>query len=210
MLALKLLKAPSFSKPVSRLCSARPSPAVFHKPRITRPSQTCRGIHQSLPLRSTSNPRKLLPISVRSHVQPRAFATKPPVRPIREQQQEGPRYRYNPGAERRGQGIGLGGGYTPIIIIAGGGATIFYFANLETVPVSGRRRFNCFSEKSAEKQGEMAYQQIMADGRAEGILLPEYDPRVVMVKRVLNRLIEGGGEDLRRVDWEVNVLQSEG
>jgi predicted Zn-dependent protease len=77
------------------------------------------------------------------------------------------------------------------MIIAGSGV-LFYVANLETVPESGRRRFRCFSTESAETMGDMTYQQILQQAVASGALLPASDPRTRKVAKVLARLIEGG------------------
>jgi len=42
-----------------------------------------------------------------------------------------------------------------ILVILGTSGTIFYVSNIEEVPVTGRKRFNCFSQQSAEEQGEI-------------------------------------------------------
>lgn len=90
--------------------------------------------------------------------------------------------------------------------------TIFYFMNIETVPVSGRRRFNCFSEESAEEQGQMMYKQILNEEARMGRVLPRSDYRVKMVEKVLVRLIEAGnlgtGQSDRKegVGWTVHVI----
>jgi hypothetical protein len=91
---------------------------------------------------------------------------------------------------------------------------VFYFTHLEEVPVSGRKRFNCFSEASAEEQGLMMYQRIMEQEMNQGRILPDWDSRVVMVKRVLARLIEGGelgsGTSGEKGGWEVHVIDDPG
>lgn len=93
-----------------------------------------------------------------------------------------------------------------VFILAFGSAVVFYVSNLETVPVSGRRRFNCFSDESVEEEGQRMYSMIMDD--AKQAILPDWDPRVRMVKRVMERLIPASG--LEDVPWEVNVIQSNG
>lgn len=103
-----------------------------------------------------------------------------------------------------------------IIVLVGGGMVVFYVTHLETVPVSGRTRFNCYSEETAEEQGVLAYQQIVQQAAQTGQLVPSWDPRVRRVQKVLNRLIEGGnlgtgkiGEDYpgREVGWEVHLIE---
>ncbi|TVY85717.1 Mitochondrial metalloendopeptidase, partial [Lachnellula willkommii] len=97
-------------------------------------------------------------------------------------------------------------GWTKLVVVVGGvGAVVFYVSNLEEVPVSGRRRFNCYSDKSVEAQGDMMYEKTMRDAR--GAILPDYDPRVKKVHRVMERLIPASGmEDTR---WELHVIHSD-
>ena len=72
--------------------------------------------------------------------------------------------------------------------------------------MSGRRRFNCYSDGSVEAQGQMMYEKVMRDAR--GAILPDYDPRVKKVHRVMERLVPMSGmEDTR---WELHVIQSDG
>lgn len=93
-----------------------------------------------------------------------------------------------------------------IAVVAVGGGVIFYVSNLDEVPQTGRKRFNCYSEEAVEKEGQMLYQQIMQEnGRA---ILPEWDSRTRQVTRVMNRLIPACG--LEHLDWEVHVINSPG
>lgn len=93
-----------------------------------------------------------------------------------------------------------------IAIISCGSAIVFYFYNVEVVPVSGRRRFNCYSEKSVEKEGEMMYKKIMYEYK--NAILPSWDPRTRMVERVMARMKKAN--DLEHVNWEVHVIDSPG
>ncbi|KFZ11605.1 hypothetical protein V501_04654 [Pseudogymnoascus sp. VKM F-4519 (FW-2642)] len=105
------------------------------------------------------------------------------------------------------------GQFRGFAILAAGGVTIFYFMNIETVPVSGRQRFNCYSEGSAEEQGRLAYNQILSEEARKGKVLPESDSRVKRVKTVLARLIEAGDlgtgqSDSKKGDgWTVHVIE---
>jgi len=81
----------------------------------------------------------------------------------------------------------------------------FYVYNLETVPVSGRRRFNIISPKTEEELGEQQYQQVLAQYR--GQLVSDWDPRLRMVRRVMDRLIPVSG--LSYQEWEIHVIESE-
>ncbi|KAG4436306.1 hypothetical protein IFR05_008200 [Cadophora sp. M221] len=91
-----------------------------------------------------------------------------------------------------------------IFILAGGSATIFYVSNLEEVPVSGRRRFNCYSDETVEAEGRRMYQMIMQENAPS--ILPDWDRRTKMVHRVMEKLIPASG--LEHVDWEVHVIDS--
>jgi len=83
---------------------------------------------------------------------------------------------------------------------------VFYVSNIEEVPVSGRKRFNCYSEQSVEQEGERMYAMIMQQN--QGAVLSLLDSRHRQVQRVMNRLIKAEGLD--DIDWEVNVIHSNG
>lgn len=86
-----------------------------------------------------------------------------------------------------------------------GAAGGVYVYNLEEVPVSGRRRFNVVGDSTMQEMGKQAYGQIIQQyGNA---ILPSLDPRVLQVKRVLDRLVPSSGLD--PADWEVNVIDSD-
>lgn len=102
-----------------------------------------------------------------------------------------------------------------IILVSAAAALLFYWYNLEVVPVSGRRRFNCYSEKTVRDLSEMQYQHLLyAMERKGGRFLPSWDARVRMVQRVMDRLIpvsggllgQGDGQDAQ---WEVRVIENE-
>lgn len=94
-----------------------------------------------------------------------------------------PGFRYGVGA------LGVGGG-------------IFYYTNLERVPVSGRLRFNCVPESFLEKRGQDGFQMIMQE--FGGRVLPPNHPYSRLVNRVLQRLIPASGLD--GLKWEVRVI----
>jgi hypothetical protein len=101
-----------------------------------------------------------------------------------------------------------------VLVVSGGSAVAFYFTHLEEVLVSGRTRFNCTSEATAEEQGLLMYNRIMKEEARLGRLLPDWDRRVLMVKRVLDRLIQGGelgsGTAGGKGGWEVHVIDDPG
>lgn len=81
----------------------------------------------------------------------------------------------------------------------------FYLYNLETVPASGRRRFNIISAKTEEELGKQQYEQILSQFR--GQLVSDWDPRVRMVRRVMDRLIPVSG--LPDQEWAIHVIESQ-
>lgn len=90
--------------------------------------------------------------------------------------------------------------------VAVGGGLVFYFTHQEEVPVSGRTRFNCYSDETVEEHGQVLYKHVMEE--YGGRILPKSDRRSQMVDRVMTRLI--AASDLENVDWEVHVIQSNG
>lgn len=61
------------------------------------------------------------------------------------------------------------------------------------------------SPKFEEAMGEQGYQEIMQQFR--GAILPEWDPRVRMVERVMHRLIPVSG--LENVKWQIHVIDAD-
>lgn len=92
-----------------------------------------------------------------------------------------------------------------VVVIAACG-TIFYLSHIEEVPITGRRRFNCFSQESAVEEGELLYRMLMEQERQH--ILPEWDHRVKQVQRVLDRLLPVSG--MGDANWEVHVLNQPG
>lgn len=79
-----------------------------------------------------------------------------------------------------------------------------YISNLETVPVSGRRRFNIMGPDFEAKMARTQATDVLK--MFGGEVLPDSDPRTRSVKRVLNRLIPSCG--LTDLDWEVYVVDN--
>lgn len=68
------------------------------------------------------------------------------------------------------------------LAVVGGG---FYTYNLETVPVSGRRRFNFIGPETEESISKGQYAQILQEYK--GRILPESAPPVRKVRQILDR-----------------------
>ena len=69
---------------------------------------------------------------------------------------------------------------------------MFYISNIETVPVSGRRRFNVFSPAYEAQTAKALYASTMEEFR--GRILPANHPYTRTVKRVMDRLIRVSGK----------------
>lgn len=92
-----------------------------------------------------------------------------------------------------------------MVVLSIVGAVAFYFSNVQTVPVSGRRRFNCFSDESVEAASEAQVKRLIWEvERSGGRFLSDWDPRMAMVKRVMKRLIPVSG--MENADWEIRVI----
>ncbi|KAI0206945.1 peptidase family M48-domain-containing protein [Astrocystis sublimbata] len=91
------------------------------------------------------------------------------------------------------------------IVLSLVGAAVFYYMNLQTVPISGRRRFNCYSHESVKATAEAQVKRIEYElARRGGRYLQDWDARTVMVKKVLDRLIPVSG--MADEEWEVKVI----
>lgn len=96
-----------------------------------------------------------------------------------------------------------------VLVLSFTGAVTFYFMNIETVPVSGRRRFNCYSEAKVKAAGEAQARNIeLQVEHSGGGFLNDWDPRTVMLRRVLRRLIPVSG--MKDDEWEVRVIDNPG
>ncbi|KAF2734787.1 hypothetical protein EJ04DRAFT_492816 [Polyplosphaeria fusca] len=96
--------------------------------------------------------------------------------------------------------------YRDIGLLSAGAGGV-YLLNLEEVPVSGRRRFNIVSPILESYIAKSSLADIKEEWR--GHFLPDWDPRVVQVQKVLDRLIPYAEEaGLHNVDWEVFVIDS--
>lgn len=71
--------------------------------------------------------------------------------------------------------------------------------------VSNRRRFNVVSANTEKAMAEQMYQAVLQEFGSK--VLPEWDPRVQMVERVLQRLIPASG--LTDEKWEVRVINDD-
>ena len=92
-----------------------------------------------------------------------------------------------------------------VIIVAIAGAFIFYFSNLETVPVSGRTRFNVYSAERVRAAGDMQFRALLYQLERDGAhILSEHDWRTARVRRVMGKLIPFSG--MADEKWEIFVI----
>ncbi|KAI0474387.1 peptidase family M48-domain-containing protein [Xylaria cf. heliscus] len=96
-----------------------------------------------------------------------------------------------------------------MVALSFAGGVAFYFMNIQTVPVSGRRRFNCYSEAKVKAAGEAQARHIEYEvERRGGRFLTDWDPRTQRVKKVMKRLIPVSG--MADDEWEVKVIDEPG
>lgn len=92
-----------------------------------------------------------------------------------------------------------------VVVLAVVGAVSFYLYNSQTVPVTGRRRFNFLSDRLVERAHASAAEAVIRSVQEQGgHFLSDWDPRTMLVKRVMRRLIPVSG--LPGLDWEVRVI----
>lgn len=111
-------------------------------------------------------------------------------------------------AASRFENAGRGRQSRLFVLACAAAAAVFYFANSQTVPVTGRRRFNFLSDDFLEVLGsanaEAVVQEIEEQG---GRFLPEGDHRVRTVGKVMARLIPVSG--MADMEWKVRVIDDE-
>jgi hypothetical protein len=84
----------------------------------------------------------------------------------------------------------------------------FYLANSQTVPVTGRRRFNFLGEGFLDILGSANADAIAKEIEEEGgRFLPPRDRRVRVVQEVMEQLIPVSG--MKDREWVVHVIDDE-
>lgn len=115
--------------------------------------------------------------SIQARLQPFHLQTRRPIR----LPDDRPAYEYDPNKQhsarplftpRMRRDVGRSGA---IIVVLGVGGGIYYISNIEEVPFTSRKRFNCYSKESVAEQGEMMYKMILNEYGNR--ILPASDPR---------------------------------
>ncbi|KAF2150560.1 hypothetical protein K461DRAFT_244311 [Myriangium duriaei CBS 260.36] len=155
---------------------------------------------QSPPLQRHHTPQT----RILHHFPPRTFSTSP--------LRQANRYQSFNRSPQQGPNILLRWASSPTFYYQIGGLGVVvggvYIANLEEVPVSGRRRFRIASDEFVLKSSHQAYVDTLNENR--GRIFPEHHPAHQLVERVLERLIphvpEYSGQP---TDWKVHVLAND-
>ncbi|KAF9939115.1 hypothetical protein BGZ75_005585 [Mortierella antarctica] len=174
--------------------------ALKPKP-FQQPPALCRGLHSSLPT-SRNKPSSwgdLIPQPSNRSTDSNLLS-KIIVRP------EYKRFGQKPG-QRGGRGLPIF--YDRRYQVVGGvvsvGAGGYYLTHLETVPMTGRRRFMDVSTRQEEMMAKEAYKQVLHEYQNK--ILPQNHPYTLYVKRVAQRIIQAAG--MQNLDWEFHVIHSD-
>jgi hypothetical protein len=85
----------------------------------------------------------------------------------------------------------------------------FYFFNSQTVPGTGRRRFNFLSDWFVERLGRRGAEEVVQDIREQGgRFIPERDRRFLRIKSVMARLVPVSG--MADEDWKIMLIDDDG
>lgn len=100
---------------------------------------------------------------------------------------------------------GRGRNSRALVVVCVAAAVAFYLCNSQTVPVTGRRRFNFLSDglvaRMYARSADAVAREVLEQG---GHFLSEWDPRTMAVRRVMRRLIPVSG--MADLDWEICVI----
>ena len=103
------------------------------------------------------------------------------------------------GRSRRG-----GGGFRwPIMILFAIGAAVYYFANQEDVPFTGRQQLRTMDVDQEMALGLQSYQQILSDSR-----VVRDEPLVEVVREIGARIARAAAPEDPGFEWAFNVIDS--
>ncbi|KAI9900004.1 hypothetical protein N3K66_004266 [Trichothecium roseum] len=113
----------------------------------------------------------------------------------------------SPARAQRALDFGTGRKSRYFAVLCAAAAAVFYLANTQVIPASGRRRFNFMSEDLMKWIGDVSVEGVRREIEDKGgRILPESDARVAVVRRVMSRLIPVSG--MADNDWEIHVIDA--
>lgn len=96
-------------------------------------------------------------------------------------------------------------------IYALGGGLVFYIANLEKAPITGRTRFLWVPKSLELAVGNYSYSSMLSDTKAH--LLPKNHPKTLQVSKVFHKIVDAARRDpevdsrmLEGVEWQIHVI----
>lgn len=113
-----------------------------------------------------------------------------------------------------GQNFGRrrGGFRWQIMLLFAAGAAIYYFANQETVPITGRKQLRTMKPAQEIQLGLQSYQQILADNGSavltRGPVLDAVNEIGVKLARQAEALMVEETGQQTNFDWQFNVIES--
>ncbi len=98
-----------------------------------------------------------------------------------------------------------GGFRWQIMLLFAVGAAIYYFANQETVPLTGRKQLRTMEPAQEMQLGLQSYQQILGDSK----VVSANEPVVQAVRQIGERLKRAAAPEDPGFEWAFNVIDSE-
>ena len=98
-----------------------------------------------------------------------------------------------------------GGFRWQIMLLFAVGAAIYYFANQETVPLTGRKQLRTMAPAQEMQLGLQSYEQILNDSQ----VVPANEPVVQAVRQIGERLKRAAQPEDPGFEWAFNVIDSD-
>ena len=107
----------------------------------------------------------------------------------------------------RRRGARRGGGFRwQLMLVFAIGAAIYYFANQETVPYTGRKQLRTMEPAQEMQLGLQSYQQILADNRGR---VQTSGPIVDKVREIGANIARAAQDSDPGFEWAFNVIESD-
>ncbi|PSC68549.1 Pentatricopeptide repeat-containing mitochondrial [Micractinium conductrix] len=123
---------------------------------------------------------------------------------------------HNNGASSNESPKGVTGSYASIVVVLGAGGAVVWVSSQQEVPYTGRKHAIMVGPESELDLGREAFQQVLAEAKQQGALLPPRHPASQTVRRIGTRIAQaatdgyGGGyqDHLKHMEWEFAVIDS--